>query len=364
MLVLAIVLLATLVKLAFMGYLGGQVYGDGIGALNFAFLVVEGPGSIRSSFINDKTFIGPLLWFWVFRHAGVAGLLAVNVTSFLALCAVGWRLGRGRYDGWVCAVALLLFAFYVGTHRNIVAGEQDDNLAALCLALGVLAYLESRRAGLAGLAMGLGFLFKFWIPIFAIGFAIFLASRRRWRELGWALIGMAAPFFAINCLDGLASLHALWLSLGIQHGYSSWRQVVVKLFSTGLLPIAVVATLVPRKRAADVQSLFWLLTIAYPIYVVLNRDAFSASFVLMVTMLFAGFPLAEALLAATRRLPQGLRAKVRLGLLATYLAGTTVATHHNLRRDTIPIVIAKDAVEATRISRTRSVRPWCFNLEP
>jgi hypothetical protein len=355
LLLIGVILFAFLVKIGFLSHLGGRMYGDTSRALNFAVLVTQGPDSIRSSIINDKTFIGPMLWYGLYRQAGVAGLLTFNLISFLALCAVGYRLGRNRYDGAVRAIAMLLFACYVGTHRNIVAGEPDDNLAALLFAFGILAYLDKRRAFVGGLLIGIGFLFKFWIPIFALGFAIYLIQRRLWRDLGWALIGMALPFLVVNCIDGLASLHGLLFSIGFQYGYSSWTGLVFKLFSTGLLPIPVITTMVWWKRRSDVGTLFWLLSIAYPAYAVLNRDAYAASYVLMLTMVFASFPLAEALLAIVGRLPSWLRSGALAGMLAVYLVGTTVVAYHNLYRDTAPITFGKDPAQARKISKARFV---------
>jgi hypothetical protein len=339
------VLLATLIKIGLIGYLGGRLYGDTNRALNFAALVAQGSESLRAVVINDKTFIGPLLWYWLYRHVGVAGLTTFNLLCFLALCAVAYRLGRNRYDGGIRAIALLLFAFYVGTHRNIVAGEPDDNLAALLFAFGVLTYLDARRPLLAGLAMGVGFLFKFWIPIFAFGFAVFLTQQRLWRHLGWALAGMALPFLAVNLVDGMASFRCLLLSIGKQHGYSNWSDLGFKLLSTGLLPMAVVTTLVWWRRRTELRTLFWLLSIVYPAYVVLNRDAFAASFVLMLSMVFASFLLAEALQAMVRRLPRRMRSGALAVVLATYLLGPGAVTYHNLYRDTQPVVLNQNPMQ-------------------
>ena len=344
-LLLGIVLVATLMKIGLIGYLGGRLYGDTHRALNFGALVAHGSESIRSVVINDKTFIGPLLWYGLYRHAGVAGLTTFNVLCFLALCAAGYRLGRDRYDGPTRAIALLLFAFYVGTHRNIVAGEPDDNLAALLFTVGVLTYLEARRPLLAGLAMGVGFLFKFWIPIFAIGFALFLVRQRLWRDLGWALAGMALPFLLVNLVDGMASFRCLLISIDKQHGFSNWSSLGFKLFSTGLLPMAVVTTLVWWRRRTEFRTLFWLLSIVYPAYVVLNRDAFAASFVLMLSMVFGSFLLAEGLQAIVRRLPRRMQSGALASVLATYLLVTSAVTYHNLYRDAQPVVLNQDPAQ-------------------
>jgi hypothetical protein len=353
--IFGIVLLAVLVKLGFMAYLGGRVYQDVPRALNFAALLTRGDFSIQTSLINHKTFLGPITWFWLYRWAGVRGLLTFNLAAFLALCGVQYRLGRGRYDDSTCAVAMVLFAFYVGTHRNVAAGEPDDNIAALLFALGMLIYVDTRRVLVAGLFIGVGFLFKFWVAIFGVGFAAYLVWKRSWRDLAWALAGMGVPFLALNCIDRLASFRSVFLSLSLQHGYSSWNDLGFKFLSTGLLPIALVATAAWWKRRSDVNTLFWFVSIVYPVYTILNRDAFAASFVLMLTMLFASSLLTETLLDAVKILRREWRWNVLSSFLAGYILLTTVVTQLNLYRDTEPIVFVTTGAAA------REMFPWNYS---
>jgi hypothetical protein len=346
MLTIAIVLVAVAVKVGFGAYLGGRVYPDVYRALNYGWLIAQGAFSIRSDVINDKTFLGPLLWTRVYAWAGINGLLAFNLAAFVALCGVQYGLGRGRYDGWTRAVALVLFAFYVGTHRNVAAGEPDDNLAALLFGLGLWIYLDTRRVLTAGLCIGVGFLFKFWVAIFGLGFAVYLAWKRPWRELGWALGGMGLPFLALNGIDGMASFRALFLSVDIQSGYSGWGELGFKLLSTGLLPMAVLTTWAWWRRRDDLTALLCLVSIAYAVYAVVNRDAFAASFVMMLCMLFASFLLAQTLLAAVEALPRRRRARVVGAVLAAYVVLTSGVTYHNLYRDTEPIVVLQTEAAA------------------
>jgi hypothetical protein len=88
---------------------------------------------------------------------------------------------------------------------------------------------------------------------------------------------------------------------------------------------------------------------------VVNRDVYAASFVLMVTMIFASFPLAEGLLALVDRLPGRWRSAALASTLGLYLAGTTAVTYHNLFRDTQPLVLGQDAEQARRRSSAKSV---------
>src|SRR5262249_34172283 len=156
---------------------------------------------IQTHVINDKTFVGPIAWFSVHEWFGIRGLLTFNLAAFVALCAVQYGLGRRRYDESTRVVAMVLFAFYVGTHRNVVAGESDDNVPALLFALGMLIYVNTRRVLPAGLVIGIGFLFKFWVAIFSLGFVAYLVWKKSWRDLAWALAAMGVPFIALNGVD-------------------------------------------------------------------------------------------------------------------------------------------------------------------
>lgn len=341
--------LALAIKFALAVYLDGRVYPDVVKIVSYGSLVADGIYSARTEIINDKTSVGPLLWWWVYSHGGVGSLLAVNFVLFLGLCAAHWRLGEGHYDPSVRVWAFLFFAFYVGTHRNVVAGEPDDNLAAFAIALAMALALQPRFLVGASLCLGVGFLFKFWVAIFGVAFVAFLLWKRSWREVARALGGMGAPFLIMNGIDDGNSLHSLFVSLTIQSGYSSWPELFGKFLSTGLVPIVVAATWAWGCKRDEGRSLYWLMTIAYPTYALLNRDAFAATFVLMVSLLFGSFLVAEACRDAHRCLPLATRAALRMGVGVAYLFATTAATYVHLYRDTVDLTVAKSRDEAASL---------------
>jgi len=143
---LGIILSTSLIlKLLVIGYLDGRVYYDVSKALNFGYLVHQKTFSIYTDIINSKTFLGPLLWFYLYRAGGLVGLQLFNLLVFVLLFLTVYALGKGRYGTPTIILALFLFAFYAGTNRNISAGEPDDNIAALFFGLGVLFYLNTGR---------------------------------------------------------------------------------------------------------------------------------------------------------------------------------------------------------------------------
>ena len=345
---------AVAVKLAFVVYLDGRVYQDVYRAIDFGMLIDNGTLTIHTGIINSKTFVGPLLWSRLYGCCGLNGLLAFNLCMFVALFAVQYALGRKRYDTGTTLVALVLLAFYVGTNRNVAAGEPDDNLAALLFAGGVLVYLETRRVLLAGLCMGVAFLFKFWVPIFCIGFVAHLALQRAWRDLAAALAGMGLPFLVLNGIDGLASLRALLFSLNVQHGYSDWNGLGFKLLSTGLLFMVLGSVWVWRRQRTDTNTLFLLVSSTYFLYALANRDAFSASYVMMLCMVFASFLLAELVVHGGYLLGRAARAGEVALVLVLYVALTTAISYLNFYRDTLPIVLLDDRAAAQQMF------PWNF----
>jgi len=351
---LAILLGALAVKLGFAIYLHGRFYLDVDRALNFALQIEEGTLSIDSAVINSKTFLGPVLWLRLYHWLGAAGLIAFNLGTFVALFGVQYRLGRGRYSWPTTLVALVLFAFYVGTNRNVVAGEPDDNLAALLFGVGVLIYVDRRRALVAGLCMGAAFLFKFWVAIFCIGLVLRLALQRRGGDLIAVLVGMAIPFALLNGIDGMASWRALFLSVDIQHGYSSWEGISFKLLSTGMLPMVVLSAWAWWQRRNDTDTLYLLVSTTYCVYAVVNRDAFAASFVMMVCLMFSSFLLAECLRHGGYLLGRGLRGGEVAIALAAYVLLTTAITYRNLYSDTQPIVLRSGRAAAAEMF------PWNF----
>lgn len=329
---LAFLLAAVAVQAALALLFLGRLYPDVIGAVNLGHdVVAHGVGGYR---ITSKTFVGPVLWYVVYHGAGIAGLKLVNLGLFAALLALHARLGDRLFGGGPLLLASLLFAFYPGTCLNVSVGEQDDLATLLLFALAVLRWADRRDAFLPGLLVGLAFLFKFSAAAFAPGFLALLLLRRGPRAAAAALAGMALPFALLSLLDGFSSARNLLYAVGVQQGFSSWRGVGFKLLSTGLLPAALVPWWVFRKRRDDAHLLCALLPASYLAYVILNRDAWSAGFVMMQGVFFASFPLAELLADRGLGTPWASRRTLVGGAVAAYLAVSAAITLANATGDT------------------------------
>jgi len=287
--------------------------------------------------------LGPVLWYRLLELAGPWGLKAFNMTAFVALYAVQYLTGRRLYGRVTVLLALFLFAFYVGTHRNVMAGEPDDMTAALLFATGLLVYLHRDRVIGASLIMGLGLLFKFWVGIFFSGFALFLLSERRWADAATASIAFLLPFACINLIDGFASLAALTWSFGQQSGYNDWYRVVWRLLSTGLLPAVLVSAWALARDPSWQNRLCFLVPIPYFAYVLLMRDAHAASAVMMLGMVYLGFLVAEFLLRSPY--PGGRRARryVLAAVLAAYVVVTTRLAYYGTAEWTYPLELREGA---------------------
>jgi len=165
---------------------------------------------------------------------------------------------------------------------------------------------------------------------------------------------MSLPFVLLNCVDGFASLRALLLSLNIQHGYSDWSGLGFKLLSTGLLFMVLGSAWAWWHRESEADTFFLFISSTYFLYALANRDAFSASYVMMLCMVFAGFLLAELLIHGGYVLGRGLSGSETLGVLMFYVALTTAITYLNFYRDTQPILLLDDRAAAQRMF------PWNF----
>jgi hypothetical protein len=301
----------------------GRLYPDVIGAVNLGKELLGGVEGYR---ITSKTFVGPVLWYGVYHLAGLAGLKLVNLALFSGLLVLHARLGLGVVSRGAVLLASVLFAYYPGTSLNVAVGEQDDLATLLLFALGVWRFLARRDAFLPGLLMGAAFLFKFSAAVFCGGFVLFLLVRRQPHAAGAAIAGMALPFLLLNVLDGLASARNLAYALGVQQGFSSWKGVGFKLLSTGLLPSVLLSWWAWGRRRDETRLLFALLPSAYLAYVILNRDAWAAGFVMMQGIFFSSFLLAELLddgVLATKWLSR--RTVTGVALAAYLLVATSIA---------------------------------------
>ena len=341
--IVSILLAAILIKLFFMWHLEGRIYPDVSIAINFGYAIDQQILSIHTDFIRNKTFFGPTLWFYLYQSFGIIGLKLFNLLIFVLLFLTQYFLGRTRYGERTIIIALFLFAFYVGTNRNVVAGEPDDNLAALFFSLGILAYIDGKGFFYSALLMGFGFLFKFWVAIFFTGFGLYLLTRKHWRDFLLACVGVFLPFLFINCVDGFEGMRGLLTSLGIQRGYSDWGSVAYKMMSTGMAPSVLISAYVWLKNRNEQNTLFFFIPSAYFIYVIIQRDAFAASFVMMLCVVFSSFLIAEFI---SRTANRGLSLAA---IFAIYLGLASVITYRNLYQDTKPFTLITDQSEIRRM---------------
>jgi hypothetical protein len=342
---------ALALQVGLMAHLGDRAYGDVLKSVNFGRLVASGAYDLRRDVVNSKTFVGPAITYWLFARGGLAGLHAANLIAFVLLGAVLLRLGHRQFDAHTRLLALFLFAFYVGTQRSIVAGELEDQLATLLLATGILLYLERGTVFTASLVVGLGFLFKFWVAIFGVGFVAHLLVTDRRQLVPGALLGLGLPLAALATADGGASLRSLLLSVGKQVHYSTWSEAAVKSVSTGLVPCfgVAVAAWAERRRPPDTLSL--LLFASYLLYTVAMRDVHAASTMMMTCLVFASPLIAAWLVGRARRLGGTTRRAAVVGLVLLYPVATTFVTRLHLHRDTHPLRLVETSAEAARMFR-------------
>jgi hypothetical protein len=351
----AIVAAGLAVQLALMAYLGeDRAYGDVLKAVNYGRLVDIGVFDVTRDMVNSKTFVGPRLDWWIYERWGLTGIRAANASVFVLLAVGALAISRRRFDDPTRLLALFLFAFYVGTQRSIVAGELDDHMATLLLAAGVLLLLERDALLPAALLVGTGFLFKFWVAIYALGLLTFLALTGRARRMPTALLGFALPFAALVPFDHGGSLRALLTSTGLSMHYSTWSGVAFKCLSTGLLPAAILAALAWMERGRrDADTLLLCVSSSYLAYVLLARDAFVAS-TMMATCLVFSSPLVAAWLVHRAR-PWTARARwaALAGVVLVYPVATTFVTALHLHRDTVRIRLVETPEEVSEVFRWR-----------
>jgi len=140
----------------------------------------------------------------------------------------------------------------------------------------------------------------------------------------------------INLLDGGASMRALLMSTAKQQGYSDWQEVAFKMLSTGMIFSVLISTYVWLKQKNSWNTLFFFISGTYFVYVLLARDAFSASFVMMQCLVFSSFLIADFLFSSSYLSGSGVPKFVLFGFCALYLLSTLGVTYLNLYRDTKP----------------------------
>ena len=348
----AILAVALAIQIALMLHIDGRAYGDVLKAVNFGHLVDAGAYDVSRDMVNSKTFVGPWVSYHVFAGWGLGGLHAANLTSFILLGALVLALGRGRFDATARLLALVIFAFYTGTQRSIVAGELDDQLATLLLATGMLWHLARGGIVVAALLVGMGFLFKFWVAIFGLGFAVYLLVTGRARALPPAVAGMGLPFAVVSLFDGGGSIHALVTSVGLSTHFSTWDKVAIKVFSTGLVPCALVAAASwAEGERRDVDTLFLCLVCSYVAYVFLARDAWATSTMMMTCLVFSSHLLAAWMVRRMGALGLTARRAGAIAFLTLDPAAMTTVAYVNLYRDTLPVRLFTTPDEVARSFR-------------
>ncbi len=345
----AILLLAVAVKLPYIWHLDGRFYLDVVRAVNFGSLVERGIYAVDTDVIANKTFVGPLLCFQLFDAWGPDSLKLLNLLVVVAICCGQYALGRGYYAPRTVLAAVLLVAFYTGTNRNVIAGEPEDNLATLCLTVGMLAYVRRRSGLLAGLALGVGFLFKYWVAIFFLGFAAYLLSRRRWRDLVEAGLGMGLPFALLALVDRGASLRGLLAGERQNREFSGWRLVAYKLVSTGMIVAVPASAWAWWRRRDDRSTLFFCVSVSFFVYVVLTGHAWPANFIMMACLVFSGFLVVETVLPAADAIPLRWRRGAALAAVAAWIILNTALTAAYLDESTIPVTLFPDRTAAQKM---------------
>jgi hypothetical protein len=332
--------LAVFCQLLLIAYLGERSYVDVQRAVHFGWDVAEGRLSVTAHMDRSKTFLGPVAWYWIYQQGGLYALKALNVALFVGLLAAHRGIARhvigslvaGEAAGRIAVLATALFAFYPGTFRSVTASEVDDNVSHLLMGLGVLSAVSGRGVLLAGLLMGLAFLFKYWVAMLVAGFALGLGLRtspHRWRDVLAFSLAAATPFALFNLATDFVGLRSIPGQIEHQYGYSGAPTMLVKLFSTGLLPAVAIAGWVCWRNPTDERRVLVSIAPVYLLYVIVMRDAFTATFVMVACLVPTSFLIAEWLDGVV---PKRLRTAA---LIAYLVAGLVVATV-NLKRDTRP----------------------------
>jgi hypothetical protein len=218
-----------------------------------------------------------------------------------------------------------------------MAGEPDDMIAALMFSTGLLIFLQKDRVIGAALLMGVGLLFKFWVAIFFGGFLLFLLSERQWTKLPLAGVSFLVPFACLNLIDGFASLTALLWSADHQSGYTAWKFIGRRLLTTGMLPAVLVAGWTTARAPNRSNRLCFFVPIPYFAYVLINRDAWAASAVMMLCMVYFGFLIGHFLLQSAMLGTGAVRRRVVTGVLAVYLVTSVGLALYDARGSTAPL---------------------------
>jgi len=149
---------------------------------------------------------------WVARGLVAIPLWALQAWGLVAAARLGRR-RAGVLGGWVAVFALGCLPLFV-----VVAGRtlgEALSAALLLVAAEALSRTEQPRAAgvLGGVGLGLAFVLRYGsLPAVGAGLA-WVAVRRRWALLGWALVGLGVVLLGLGALDW-ASWGTPWHSVG------------------------------------------------------------------------------------------------------------------------------------------------------
>jgi hypothetical protein len=145
------------------------------------------------------------------------------------------------------------------------------------------------------------------------------------------------PFLVITLIDRGATLRSLLLTVERQQGNSDWPMIAFRMLSTGLLLAIPVSAWTVVRRPGETNKLFFYLLATYLVYVLVFRDAYAITFVMMLCLVFAGFLIAQFLLDSklVGAAPRTGGARLALVLGSFLIAGAGIAWQ-NLHRDTHP----------------------------
>jgi len=140
-------------------------------------------------------------------------------------------------------------------------------------------------------------------------------------------------------------MRSLLVSLNVQKGISPWQNVGFKMLSTGMIFSLLASAWTWLKHRNKPNTLFLVIPATYFLYVLLNRDAFAASFVMMQCLMFSSFLVAEFLLMPTILRHGRFRSGAIVVFCAVYLVVTAAITYQHLHRDTVPFALVKSHPE-------------------
>jgi len=283
-------------------------------------------------FLNSKCYFTTVLNSWIYENFGALGVKGLHVVCFVLLFFILINIGKRYFPQNVVTLAIFLFSYYPGTSLNVIANETADMMYALIFVSAVMIFLRTGKAFVPSTLMGVAFLFKYITGIFFLGFLVHLTSTRRSKCALSSSAGFALPLLATWMIDPLLLKEFIdFIYLNVN--YTSWLQVIFKLFSTGMLPIFLIALMEFRKRRTLVNQLFFLIPLPYLIYAIASKNAYSSSYIMSFCMMFLSFLVASFL--QFNEYCVGKKIWIVRIVLVIYTIGSILIVQRNLHYDTV-----------------------------